>query len=344
MGAAHLTRNLRVQGWSTYAIVLKMQESENIGARIKRLRDIEAGVYRPEPKPSVHPESVRLYGGISGLPISIPEFALCEGLVVRETFAHVMAPYLMAFAKPLRPGAPHPPPWKAANGGIGFDVTVEVALSYPARPTGLDRLNTLWWVLALLRLRTGAALRMPVVSDTPFAGIPSQSTEPNLWTVEMPPHQLIVSRSTPAEIVPEHLEWLRDVVVDGARLLDNTSFNRAFQTFDSAIWAHSLGSAVVMAWASLETLFRPGRAQITKTLSRLIATFLNPAGSERDRDFQRIVKLYEARGGTVHDAQIPEEHQLLDSFELARRSLMRCLEIRSVPNAEDLLMNWTARR
>src|SRR5882724_8486927 len=189
------------------------------------------------------PEDVPLYGGLSGLSIALPEFVICEGLVVRETYAHVMAPYLMAFMRPTRPAAHHPPPWKAARGGLGFDVTIEVALAKGARPTAVDRLNTLWWVLALLRLVTGAPLRMPVISDTAFADILSSPKEPNLWTIEMPPRQLRVARRAPDEITLGHLEWVREVFQGGAALLgEDDVFNRAFQTFDIAIWAHSTGS------------------------------------------------------------------------------------------------------
>jgi hypothetical protein len=317
-----------------------MPRNDDIHALLKRWQNIEEGVHEPEGQPPVHPERVTLYGGISGLPIAIPEFRICDGLLVRETYAHVMAPYLLAFGKPRRPGAPHPPPWKSARGGLAFDVTIEVVLAQAARPTGLDRLNTLWWVLALLRLVTGAPLRMPVVSDIAFAAVPSSTAEPNFWSVEMPPRQLRVARKAPTEIMGEHLEWVRDTCLDGALLLEDDAFNRAFQTFDSAIWAHSPGSAIVMAWASLETLFRPGRQQVTKTLASCVASFLYQAGPARDRAYQKVVRLYEARGSAAHDAQLPEAEQLLDSFDLARLVLTQCLEARKLPNPSELMARW----
>jgi hypothetical protein len=74
--------------------------TDDIEKLIKKFEDIDAGTYEPESTPSRNPEHAPLYGGISGLPVSVPEFVLCDGLVVRETYAHVMAPYLMAFAPP----------------------------------------------------------------------------------------------------------------------------------------------------------------------------------------------------------------------------------------------------
>ena len=57
------------------------------------------------------------------------QFELAEGLTIRQTFAHVMSPYLIAFAKPDAASKPHPGPWRPASGGIGFDVCIEVALA-----------------------------------------------------------------------------------------------------------------------------------------------------------------------------------------------------------------------
>ena len=37
-----------------------------------------------------------------------------------------------------------------------MDVEIEIALRQGTRPTGFDRLNTLWWIVALLRLSSGA--------------------------------------------------------------------------------------------------------------------------------------------------------------------------------------------
>ena len=320
-----------------------MKRGNHIDLLLEKWRNIEAGTYETTPQKTANPERVRLYGGIAGLSMSIPEMTLCDGLVVRSTYAHVMAPYLMAFKRPKGPGSPHPPPWKATRGGLGFDITVEVALAEASRPTGLDRLNTLWWVLALLRLKTGAPIRMPVVSDMAYAAIALNTEEPNLWTIEMPPRQIATSRNPPNEIHSEHLKWVRDRLISGSHLLENEAFNRAFQTFDSAIWAHTPSSAIVMAWASLETLFRPGRNKITKTLASSIATYLHEPGPERDRAYQQIEQLYGARGSSVHDGQVPESEQILGSFALARRSLSISLETQRLPNCEELLTKWKRR-
>ncbi len=291
-----------------------------------------------------NPEQSALYGGLSGIPISMPEFKICDGLEVRQTYAHVMAPYLLAFAPPAHPRAPHPAPWKAAHGGLGFDITAEIYLAENRQPTNFDRVNTLWWVLALLRLRTGAPLRMPVISDIAFSSAAQGDREPMFWLMEMPPHQLVLVRNPPEIVTDEHLRWVSSSLLPGARLMDIDHFNRAFQTFDTVIWAHSLGSAIVMLWAALETLFRPGRSNVTKTLASCIAAFLCPVGGERDRTYQKVEQLYEARGSAAHNSQAPEVEQLRESFQIARQCICECIDHEMLPDPPELIRRWKERR
>ena len=64
---------------------------------------------------------------------------------------------------------------------LTMDAEIEIALRQGTRPTGFDRLNTLWWIVALLRLSSGAPLKLPVVSDVSFSVIADGSIEPSLW-------------------------------------------------------------------------------------------------------------------------------------------------------------------
>ena len=180
-----------------------------------------------------HPENIPLFGGLAGAVLGVDEFEVCEGLVLRKTYAHVMSPYILAFRRPTCAGRHNPGPWKTTRGGGSLDVEIEVALHQRACPTGFDRLNTLWWTLALLRLLTGARLRMPVVSDTSFSSVAGSSIEPTLWPIETLPRQFLTVPDPPEVIEEKHLSWVREALRSGAELMDNQAFGRAFQTFDS---------------------------------------------------------------------------------------------------------------
>ena len=75
-----------------------------------------------------NPEESPLFGGLTGAQLGTDEFEICEGLVVRRTYAHLMSPYILAFARPEGPGKPHPGPWRPARGGQSLDLEIEVAL------------------------------------------------------------------------------------------------------------------------------------------------------------------------------------------------------------------------
>ena len=291
-----------------------------------------------------NPEKLPLFGGLTGAQLGTDEFEICEGLVLRQTYAHLMSPYILAFARPEGPGRHHPGPWKSARGGQWLDLEIEVALRKDVRPTGFDRLNTLWWVLALLRLSTGANLRMPVVSDTSLFGMKDTSVDPIIWPIETLPRQLPTMSDPPKVIDKRHLLWVRQVFASGSKLMNDQAFGRSFQTFDGALWAHSTGSAIIVIWAAVETLIQPGRPDTTKRLSSSLAALLEPAGAERERLFQRIRSLYEARSSSAHASRSPAAQQLFESFEIARRTFVYCIDNGQLPIASKLHEMWRLKK
>ncbi len=270
-------------------------------------------------------------------------FDVCSGLVLRRTYAHLMSPYVVAFRRPERADQHHPGPWKSARGGLSEDIEIEIALERGVRPTGFDGANTLWWLLALMRLVSGAPLKLPVISDTAFARIVKDALEPNLWPVETLPRQIRTTVDPPQTIGNEHLVWVRDAFAPGAKLMREPHFNRALQTFDAAIWAHSAGSALIAIWAAMETLIAPGRTRITHKLASSVAALLEPSGPRRDRLFAQVKSLYGARGGSAHNSRSPESQQLVASFEIARRCFMSCIDKRALPDFRSLQESWKQR-
>ena len=57
----------------------------------------------------MHPNDVDLYAGLYGLILVPDTFDLGHGTVISRTYAHFMAPFMMAFA-PAAPGKHHPGP------------------------------------------------------------------------------------------------------------------------------------------------------------------------------------------------------------------------------------------
>jgi hypothetical protein len=292
----------------------------------------------------VRPDTTNLFGGISGLKLEHGQYDLGDGVSLRSTYAHIMAPYIMAFASP-RNGQPHPGPWRAASGGIGYDIEIELALPLESKPTNFDRLNTIWWILALLRLHHAVGIRVPVVANLPFSEATREGEELILWPIEMArPGWKFDASSLPPTVAASTLRWISDHYKTGADMMDDGGFNLAFRSLDESHSATALASSMLLIWSALEALFRPGRGQITHRLCAAIATFLNKVPSDRDAEYAKAKRLYESRGSITHAATPPEFKDVADSFFLARRCFILAIERHSVPAIDALLQVWRERR
>jgi hypothetical protein len=307
--------------------------------KFRTLREAALGE-APRRSAPVHPERVTIFGGLTGAALEVPEFIVAPGLIVREAFAHVFGTYMVAFSKPPHARSPHPGPWVAATGGVGFDVYVEVALAQDARPTGFDRLNSLWWFLALLRLRSSAVVRMPVISSAAFAVAPKMSQPPTMWAMEVQAHSVRMALSPAKTISKADLDWISGVYVPGERLMRDAAFGRALALLDSIRWAHDPRAAVTLAWSALEAIVRPGRTGIKKGLACAIAALLADGREDRDRLFAAVTQAYEHRGMITHAAESADEDMAILSFDIARRFFSRCIELDFLPTFDQLLTAW----
>jgi hypothetical protein len=66
-----------------------------------------------------------LHAGFAGIELPVDEFDFGDGIVMRRTFVHIMAPYIAALVS-VPPGKPQLVPWKAVSGGFAFDIFAEL--------------------------------------------------------------------------------------------------------------------------------------------------------------------------------------------------------------------------
>lgn len=283
----------------------------------------------------MEPELTNLYAGLSGFALTCNRFELGQGVVISQTYAHFMAPFLMAFA-PAAPGKPHPTPWKAAKGGLGIDIAAELYLPMGVRLETLDRLNTIWWIVALLRLKATTAAFVPVISTEPFASIPHIQQEPELLPIEIHTTRLIVDGERHPKIDSDDLEWLKSHWVRASELLKNDDFSVAFQAVDSCIWNSSPGLALVSVWGALERLFSTSHQELSFRVSANIAAFLQVPGRERYKCFKQVKALYDQRSKAVHGSGGKDVGPLLETHALARGVLLKMIETGHVPEKSEL--------
>src|SRR5579862_8440327 len=111
-----------------------------------------------------------LHAGLSDLEMRDDFLDLGVGVSLRKTYAHLMAPFIMAF-NPALPGQPHPAPWKAGRGGFTFDITADLVIPAALEATYGGRVALAKTIIFLLRIGVNPAARVPVLSNYPFADL-----------------------------------------------------------------------------------------------------------------------------------------------------------------------------
>jgi len=277
-----------------------------------------------------------LHAGIAGVTMEMSEFDLGEGLVLRQTFAHFMAPFLMAFA-PAEGGKPHPAPWSAVSGGLGFDINVE--LFVPAsfnRPRFFDRLNTVWWITALIRLRGGFRAHAPVIADRPVAEFSKVWKNAAMLPVEILERKMF-GKSVLERLTLPDLMWLKEKWLRGGQLMnEQPKLNDAFQALDAAGSLPNPAVSLLAVWGALEHLFSPAKQELRFRVSANIAAYLESHGQTRLNLHRRLMKLYDARSGVAHGVKTDSFEAWSETFAIANQILIKILDSGEVPTKDSL--------
>ena len=285
----------------------------------------------------MNPNEIDLYAGIAGASVEVESFHFGDGIVLSKTFAHLMAPFLMAFA-PAEPGKHHPAPWKAAQGGFGFDVLAQLKIPKEFNPPRwFDHLNTAWWFAALLRLRATPLISVPVIANEPFSKAPEIEHEIQFWPVETEPRRLILDRAPATGVSESVLVWVGDHWREGGVLMhESEKFNLLMQAFDQSLFARSDKLAFLSLWAALEAVFSPGPSELRFRVSALIATFLEPSGESRRSLQRKLTKLYDSRSAAAHGRSESLLEPLLETYATTKCIITKILEENRVPTPRQL--------
>lgn len=282
----------------------------------------------------MNPNLQNLYAGLSNIDLIPERFDLGNGVVISQTYAHFMAPFLMAFA-PAQPGKPHPAPWKAAKDGLNIDISAELFLPVTSNVESLDRINTIWWIAALLRLRATGMVFVPVISSERFSSIPMIKEEPELWPMEIQVSRLMHSATT-IRVDISDLEWLKAHWQDASKLMANDEFSLAIQAVDSSLWVNNPALALVAVWGALEKLFSASKQELNFRVSANIASFLESPGRERYKCFKMIKTLYDHRSKAAHGDGKADWLPYRETLGIAKRALIKMVETRHIPQKKEL--------
>jgi hypothetical protein len=285
----------------------------------------------------ISPKQQCLYGGISGVGLAVESIDLGEGVEIRRTYAHLFSANMMAFARPHQ-GAHHPPQWKAAKGGFGYDIESEIrAPSRTSLGESFDAKETIWWIATLLRLARFPYLSIPVISNRSFSEIASSDQEPTLTPFETEGRIFGPGENGTSVLNIEHLDWVKDKWLSAGKLLSrNPKFYSALKAFDSATLRGRASSSLLGMWGGLEQIFAPSPGELRFRVAALMASYLEMYGNNRLSLYREILKLYNERSIAAHTAQEVETGPLLQTYVIMRNVLVKMIDTSKVPTQTDL--------
>lgn len=278
-----------------------------------------------------------LYAGFANLNLPVDSFELGHGLVISRGYGSLTSAQVMSFTRPS-PQRPYGEPWAAVEGAHGFQIDVQLYVPVDfARERWFDRLNTVWWIAALIRLRTSPVVIVPVLCNRDFSDRPEVIATTKVFEIETSRRRIVPTPIQGVELALEDLLWIRDHWRSGGNLMhSDAGFNTAFQAFDDAGSSGSVALALISLWGALEELFSPAKQELRFRVSSSIAAFLEPPSEERLSLHKRLLKLYDARSKVAHGTGGNELEPYVDTYNLMRRILLKILEQKTVPSREDV--------
>ena len=280
-----------------------------------------------------NPNEKDIYAGLSGLKLPIEEFDFGNGIVLSKTYAHVFSPYMAAF-KEAEKGKPHPAPWKAVGGGIAFDVWLELA--FPKDIVifkDIDRLNTIWIIVALMRIKVLPFVMVPVISNIKFKNIASSKVEVNFQSIETQSNNLFSGLIKSYIYEKEAFEWIKNNLTTVGDLFGKSEkYQTALLALDRAITETRFSMALMTLWGALEQLFSPDdKQELSYRISLNIASYLKHRGEERLSLFKSVKKLYTARSKAAHGNPTEDAEEFMQTYDLLRKVLIQMTEENQVP-------------
>jgi hypothetical protein len=277
--------------------------------------------------------------GLTGIKVESGEIDLGCGASLRSTFAHLMAPFLLAFA-PATPGQPHPAPWKAASGSFGWDITAEVTIPPIPDANFDDRLSFVRVLVALLRLWACPSIVAPVVSTIRFtdaASAPDNSAY--FLPLEIEPMHMKLKSDSGNLLSSQKLEWLGMGFPKAIVLLDrHPELDTVIAALDRSQFVREPSLILISLWAALETIFSPDKsAELKFRIAARIACYLEHPGPERFELYNKVRKLYDARSAAAHgSSKWKPEFALIETYSLLRRIFIQMIDTTHFPSQKEL--------
>lgn len=283
-------------------------------------------------------EKNKTFGGLSKIEMDIPEFDLGSGIIFRKTYAHLFAPFLMAFSPPRERGGIHGGPWKTTKGGVAFDILVEIEVSEIKEFSDSFTSEEIIWLLAcMIRLGSHPFVMVSALSDMSFCEVKTLDSQPTLILLETKNRIFSHSKDVNPKLTEHDLEWLKHYWKDTLKLLkQNPKFYAALKAFDEATVSGKLSLSLLQIWGAIEQLFSPNTGELKYRVCSNLAAYLAEHGEKRLEIFKDLTKLYSERSIAAHTSKDLDFMPVLHSFVYFRNAVIKIIESGKIPTQDDL--------
>lgn len=245
----------------------------------------------------------------------------------------------MAFA-PAPSGSAHPGPWKAASGGLGWDVQAEIEIPYIPEATFNDRVNFVRTIVALIRLWASPSLTAPVISTIPFsAAAKAPDNAAQFLPFETEPMHMRLKSSSDSCLSRQSLAWIRKVLPKCVLLVDqHPEIDMAIVALDRSQFVREPALILMSLWAALEAIFSPDKAaEIKFRIAVRIACYLASTGQDRLDLYNKVRKLYNARSAAAHgNPKWKPNVSLFETYLLLRGVFIEIVDRNHFPTHHEL--------
>jgi len=278
-----------------------------------------------------------IHGGLSGIEMTDTEFDFGNGITIRKTYAHLTSPFVLAL-KPPGKYKHHDGPWKAAKGGVSFDIFAEIEVPFiDGSKKSFDQLELLWTIVSLLRLVKYPYISIPAISDISFNKMLISEADPVVNPHETKPRIFGPPNSQKPKLSTDVLEWVKENLDTTMSLMKTDSkFYSAYKAFDSATEIGKSSAGLLTLWGAIEQLFSPSTGELKYRVSANLASFLSAHGEERLKLFKEISNLYNDRSTAAHTAKELDHSPLIATWVHLRNALIKIIEDGKVPTQTDL--------
>ena len=278
-----------------------------------------------------------VFAGLAGVTLDVPEGELGYGVKLSSSYAHLFAPFMMAFS-PAPKGSHHPGPWVAVKGGMSFDLTVQLEVpGSTVTALSLDPIYVAWWITAMLRLRVGPTFLVPTVGEQSFQDAKEQHSKAVYHPIEVESQLLVLDSDARCNISETDAAWVAKHWIEASNLYQsNDNFRILLEATDQSMFVRHRSLALLSLWGGIEAIFSPDKAELRYRVSSGLASFLEPAGIPRMNAQKAIAKLYDSRSAAAHGREDKKADSLQQTYALARRTVIKMIEENRVPTHTEL--------